>query len=359
MPGAGVAIWTPRRAAIGRRVGGKGRFGSMMLPAMDPQALRDRSRRRAAWLSFVVGFAMLGIKMGAYVATGSTTVLSDALESVVHVAATSFMFFCFHLAALPADANHPYGHGKAEHLSIGFEGGMIMLAALAIVWESVRHLISGGSVPHEIDIGFWLIGSAAAINLLLGAYLLRVGKRTGSALLAADGHHVLSDVWTSVGVLCGIGLMWFVEDEHRRTIIDSTVAIGLAVFIAMVATKLIRRAVGGLLDEVDKRMLGRVVEAINEIREPDWLDVHNLRMRASGDITHIDFHLTVPGDWTIARGHQSEERLEQHILERLGSRGSVLIHFDYPSDAEHQPPREPDGTISPLTLASATRWKPN
>jgi cation diffusion facilitator family transporter len=325
---------------------------------MDADA-RHRSRKRAAVLSFVIGFMMLAIKMGAYLATGSATVLSDALESVVHVAATSFMFFCFRLAALPPDANHPYGHGKAEHLSVGFEGGMILLAALAIVWQAVMNLLSIDHEVKQIDIGFWLILSAAVINLLLGAFLLRVGKRTASVILVADGHHVLSDVWTSIGVLAGIGLMWMVEDPHRRAIIDSTVAIGLACFIVIVATKLIRRAVGGLLDEVDRRMLTRVVEAINEIRDPEWLDVHNLRMRHSGDITHLDFHLTVPGEWTVAHGHEVEERIERHVLERLGTRGSVIIHFDYPRDEAHQPEHTPHGTLTTLTVASATRMKPD
>jgi cation diffusion facilitator family transporter len=326
---------------------------------MDSEARRHRSRRRAAVLSFAIGFAMLAIKMGAYLATGSATVLSDALESVVHVAATSFMFFCFRLASQPPDANHPYGHGKAEPLSVGVEGGMILLAALAIVWQALLNLVQGGHPIQQITIGFWLIASAAVINLLLGAFLLRVGRRTGSAILVADGHHVLSDVWTSGGVLIGIGLMWTVEDEHRRTIIDSSVAIALACFIVITAVKLIRSAVAGLLDEVDRRVVGRVVEAINEIREPQWLDVHNLRLRASGDITHIDFHLTVPGDWTVAHGHEVEERIERHVLDRLGTRGSVIIHFDYPRDEAHQPEHTPHGSLTTLTVASATRMKPD
>jgi cation diffusion facilitator family transporter len=317
----------------------------------------QRHRRRAALTSLLVGFGMLGLKMGAYVITGSAAILTDALESVVHVAATAFMFFCFRLAALPPDANHPYGHGKAEYLSVGFEGGMILLAALAIVWEAVRALLNG-TPPQDVSIGFWMIAAAAVINVLLGTYLLRVGRRTDSKILVGDAYHVLSDVWTSIGVLIGIGAMMYVKDDHLRLLIDSGAAIALALFIVYTASKLIREAVGGLLDEVDNKLLHRVVNAINEIRDQQWIDVHNLRMRASGDLMHIDFHLTVPGDWTIAQGHEAEERLEKHILERMGSRGSVMIHLDYPRPGETPSPMAGGSCAgSPITVAAATRLK--
>lgn len=328
----------------------------MMAPRMDDHRRRHRTRRRAVLISVAVGFAMLAIKMGAYLATGSATILSDALESVVHVFATVFMFVCFRLASLPPDANHPYGHGKAEHLSVGMEGGMILLAALAIIWEASLNLFTGTHRVQQLDIGFWLILSAAVINLLLGSFLLRVGRRTGSNILVADGWHVLSDVWTSLGVLLGLGLMtWVAED--RRTLVDSLVAIALALLIIVTAAKLLRSAIGGLLDEIDRKTLQRVVDAINEIREPTWIDVHALRLRSSGDIAHIDFHLTVPGDWSIAHAHIAEERLERHILDRLGMRGSVMVHLDYPHDGEHRPLPPPPGPPPPLTLAMATRMK--
>lgn len=314
-----------------------------------------RSRRRAALISVGVGFAMLGIKMGAYLATGSAAILSDALESVVHVAATTFMFFCFRLAALPPDENHPYGHGKAEHLSIGFEGGMILLAALAILWQALRNLLGAEHEVQQVGIGFVLILSAAALNLLLGLYLLHVGKVTRSGILIADGRHVLSDVWTSLSVLASLLVMWWVPDPTHRLWIDSGAAILIAGIIIVTAVKLIRHAVAGLLDEVDRAMLERVVAAINEIRQPEWLDIHHLRLRSSGDILHVDFHLTVPGSWTIAQGHEAEEALEEHILHRLGMRGSVFIHFDYPKNHAGEP--TPAGGIPPLplTIDSALR----
>jgi cation diffusion facilitator family transporter len=318
----------------------------------------QRSRSRAAQVSLAVSFAMLAIKMGAYLATASATVLSDALESVVHVAATVFMFVCFKLIQAPPDSSHPYGHGKAEHLSVGFEGGMILLAALAIIWQAIQDLVRPGHELSELDIGAWLIGSAAALNLLLGLYLLHVGKSTRSRILAADGKHVLTDVWTSVGVLISLALMVSTRNAHTRLLLDSGCAVVIASIIIITAAKLIRSAVSGLLDGADPKMLAQVVSAINEIRQPDWIDIHNLRLRSSGDITHIDFHMTVPGAWTVAHGHGVEETIERHLLDRLGTRGSVMIHFDYPhQDGSTDVTPPPQAIPSEVTVATATRIK--
>jgi cation diffusion facilitator family transporter len=315
-------------------------------------------RHRAALLSLLIGLLMLALKMGAYLLTGSATILSDALESVVHVAAVGFMFWCFRFASAPPDAEHPYGHGKAEYLSIGFEGGAIVLAAAAIVWEAVASLVTGKE-PQKIDLGFVLIVVAALINLILGWWLVRVGKRTNSALLIADGHHVLSDVWTSVGVVIGVGILWLMPPGPERGYVDSGIAIALALFILVVGSKLVRQAVRGLLDEVDPHAVERVVAAINEIRDPAWRDVHNLRLRRSGDFTYVDFHLVVPSLWSVAAAHAAVERLEAHILAALSAKGAVMIHLDHPhSDPTvgMDPPPDPAAT-TPFTIEQATRFK--
>ena len=303
---------------------------------MDAPAPFSAVRRRAATISLAVGVLMLVIKMGAYLATGSATVLSDALESVVHVVATGFMFWCFQLSMTPPDADHPYGHGRAEPLSVGFEGGMVAVAGLAIAWEAIHGLWTG-EAPGELGIGLWLIAAAAVINLVLGWYLVRVGRTTGSSLLVADGQHVLADVWTSLGVLAGVGVMCLVSDQRLRSWIDGGVALLLAGFIVWTASKLIREAIAALLDEADPELLKRILAAIDEIRDPRWVDVHQLRCRTAGDQVFVDFHLTVPGEWTVREGHEAVERLEQHLLAKLGRSGSVLIHLDYPHGDEHRP----------------------
>ena len=333
----------------------------------------QRQRYRAALLSLLTGLVMLGLKMGAYLLTGSATVLSDALESVVHVAAVGFMFWCFRFSSAPPDAEHPYGHGKAESLSIGFEGGAIVLAAAAIVWGAVSSLIVGNQ-PQQLDLGLGLIVIAAVINLFLGTWLLRVGRRTKSAILVADGQHVLSDVWTSLGVIFGVGLIWLLpEHSPWRAWLDSGIAILLALFILWVGWRLVRQAMRGLLDEVDPQVVERVVSAINQIRDPAWHDVHNLRLRVSGDFTYVDFHLVVPSLWSVAAAHAAVEHLEQHILSTLGAKGAVMIHLDHPhqdatigaeKDLEKDLEKDADKSagsstteIAPFSVAQATRFK--
>jgi cation diffusion facilitator family transporter len=328
-------------------------------PAMEPTA-DLRTRQRAAVLSLVTGLLMLVLKMGAYLLTGSTTILSDALESVVHVAAVLFMFLCFRFASAPPDAEHPYGHGKAEYLSIGFEGGTIALAALAILWEAVRGLVVEHA-PSHMDLGIILVVIASLINLALGLYLLRVGRTTRSQILVADGQHVLGDVWTSLGVIAGVVVMLVVPEGRARAWIDGLVAIALAAFILTVGGRLLRQAMRGLLDEVDPAALARVVASINEIRDPAWRDVHNLRLRTSGDFTFVDFHLVVPSLWSVAAAHSAVERLEHHILSSLKAKGAVMIHLDHPhSDPTVGLDRPPSAEeVAPFTVAQASRMKPD
>jgi cation diffusion facilitator family transporter len=310
-----------------------------------------RQRQHAALMSLLAGFGMLFLKVGAWAWTGSAAVMSDALEAVVHVAATGFFFYCFHLAATPPDANHPYGHGKAEHLSVGFEGGMILVAAIAIVVAGIHTMVTG-SVAKDLGLGFGLEIVAMVVNIALSWHLITVGRKTRSAMLVADGQHVLSDVWTTVGVLVAVVSMW-VLPERLCPWIDGGVAIALAGLIVVTAVRLLRSALAGLLDEADHGLLDQVVVAINEIRDPNWLDIHNLRMRDSGDLVYVDFHLTLPSQWTISQGHEAEERLEYHILARLGRRGTVMIHLD------HKPVElpAPGSNREAFSLADVTRIK--
>jgi len=307
---------------------------------------RVRVRLFAARLSAAVGVGMLALKWTAYLLTSSTAILSDALESVVHVGAVLFMWFCTRVAAQPPDDDHPYGHGRIEFFSVAFEGGMVALAGLGICWQAVRVLWFGGQV-EQVGIGLGLTAVAAAINLALGWYLLRTGRRTDSPILIADGHHVLSDVWTSTGVIVGVGLVAVTGWQ----LIDPLCALVLAGYILFTGVRLVRTAASGLMDEADPAALARVVAAINEVREPEWLDVHNLRLRVNGDATYIDFHLELPGDWSVAHAHDTIERLEAHILMRLGRQGAVMIHIDYPKDDT------PTTPIPALTVAEATRVK--
>ena len=318
------------------------------MPVPDPV----RQRIRAARISVVVGIFMLAIKMTAYFQTGSSIILSDALESVVHVGATLFMFWCLRYSLRPPDLDHPYGHGKVEYFSVGFEGGMVALAALAVFWQVGHVLWSGNHTVVGPSTGLALIAVAAVVNLALGLYLLRVGRATGSAILIGDAFHVLSDVWTSAGALLGLGVVWLTG----MALIDSLIALALGAYILWAGLKLVREAIRGLMDQVDPKELARVVEAINEIREPEWLDCHNLRLRSSGDHVYVDFHLVVPADWSVARAHLAIERLERHILAKLKRPGAVLVHLDHPDSGEYRAITAA-GPMD-ITIGSATRGEP-
>lgn len=317
----------------------------------------DRSARRlAATLSMVVGVVMLGLKMGAYLATGSSAILSDALESVVHVVATGLMFFFFHVAEAPPDAEHPYGHGRAEHLSVGIEGGMILLAGIAIGWEAVHALLLGRS-PQQLDLGLALVGLAALINLALGLHLLRVGRRSRSALLLADGQHVLSDVWTSAAVLVGVAVVRLLPAAWAVWI-DGGVALLVALFLAWTAFRLLRQAWGGLMDATDPGLVAKVVEAIEAAREPGWLEVHNLRLRSAGESVYIDFHLTVPAGWNIVQAHTASDRIEEAVLSGLDRPGTVMVHLDYPHRPGEKDPLPDEAVrVERITPADAIRWR--
>jgi divalent metal cation (Fe/Co/Zn/Cd) transporter len=166
-------------------------------------------------------------------------------------------------------------------------------------------------------------------------------------------------VWTSVGVVIGVGILWILPPSPLRVWVDSGVAIILALVILYVGGRLVRQAMAGLLDELDPHAVERVVDAINEIRDPAWRDVHNLRLRQSGDLTYVDFHLVVPSLWSVAAAHAAVEKLEFHILKRLGTKGAVMIHLDHPhhdstSDMDTQ---SPASEVLPFTVAEATRFK--
>jgi cation diffusion facilitator family transporter len=282
-----------------------------------------RSQRRAALLSLAVGFAMLAMKTGAYFITHSAAIFSDALESIVHVAATAMALYSVILSSRPADKSHPYGHGKIEFFSAGIEGGLIVVAAIAIIYEAVRGLVFGRELA-QLDIGMALTLAAAVINLALGWFLIRRGKQTNSLTLVADGKHVLTDSWTSFGVVAGLFLVTFTGIE----ILDPLLAIAVALNILFSGYQLMRVSIGGLMDESDTATLHRVAATIAERRTPEWITVHHLRVLRSGQMLHVDFHITIPFYWTVERAHEFEHTIGETIALPFDHRAKVLVHLD-------------------------------
>lgn len=280
-------------------------------------------RKQAALISLSVGLGMLVLKITAYFLTHSAAILSDAIESVVHIAATSMAFYSVLLSARPADASHPYGHGKVEFFSAGIEGALIAVAGIAIIVEAVRGMIQGRELT-ELNTGILLTFVASVVNLILGWFLIRRGKATNSLTLVADGKHVLTDSWTSFGVVAGLGLVELTGFE----ILDPLIAIAVAVNILVSGYKLVRLSIGGLMDESDLTTLERVGEIINTKRTHEWINVHNLRVMRSGQLHHIDFHLTIPFYWSVQKAHAFQEEIALAIITNLNDQAQVLIHLD-------------------------------
>jgi cation diffusion facilitator family transporter len=214
-------------------------------------------RKRAALISLGIGGGMLIMKMSAYFLTHSSAILSDALESVVHVAATGMALYSVLLSARPADKSHPYGHGKIEFFSAGFEGAMIVLAAIAIIYQAGCQIIVGPELT-KLDVGIGFTVAASVINLVLGTFLIRTGKRTNSLTLVADGKHVLTDSYTSFGVVIGLGLVLLTGWE----VVDPLMAIAVALNILVSGYRLLRISVGGLMDEAHPETLEKILSVV-------------------------------------------------------------------------------------------------
>jgi len=285
-----------------------------------------RIKKKAAYLSLFVGIGMFLSKMGAYLITGSSAIFSDAAESVVHVMATSIALYSIILSEKPPDESHLYGHGKIEYFSAGIEGFLIILAAFTIIYSSVSDIISGYQ-PSKLNVGSAIIGVAGLVNLFLGFYLIKKGKSTNSLALVADGKHVLTDSYTSIGVFIGLILV-MVTDFY---ILDPIIAIFVAINILVTGYSLIRESIGGLMNETDKEVLDDIVKLLASLRKDHWIDIHNLRYWKSADRIFVDFHLSLPFFFNIKQAHYEGEFIEEE-LQKSYSNSQVNVHLDYCAD---------------------------
>jgi cation diffusion facilitator family transporter len=292
---------------------------------VDPTAPTHRSveRLRAIFWSLLFGALLLAVKFAAYALTGSNAVLSDAFESIVNVTAAGFALYTIWIAAHPADASHPYGHGKAEAFSAGFEGGLILLAGGAILWGAVPALWVPTPLAH-LDAGLLLIAGAGGVNLVLGSILVRTGRETGSVALEADGQHLLSDSVTTAGVLIGLGIVRFTGWLW----VDPVVAIVVALHLLRVGAGLVQQAVANLMDQADPAILESIASALAGARRPGWIEVHNLRSWRTGNFHHVDFHLTLPRFWDLEQAHQAGDSVSAAVQAALAGSADVIVHLD-------------------------------
>jgi cation diffusion facilitator family transporter len=274
------------------------------------------------WVAFI-SVILLIVKFGAYYLTHSVAVLTDALESIVNVSAGFIGLYSLWISAKPRDRDHPYGHGKAEFLSAAIEGTMISSAGAIILYKAVQHIIS--PVPlHEIDTGIFLIGITAIVNFMVGMICLRTGRKNNSAALIASGHHLLSDTWSTVGIIAGLALLYFTNIFW----IDSAVAMFFGFYIIYTGYKILRSSIAGIMDEADTEILNKMVRVLNANRRENWIDLHNLRVIKYGSVLHLDCHLTVPWYQNVIEAHQEIEALAILIRKEFGESLELFVHND-------------------------------
>jgi cation diffusion facilitator family transporter len=280
------------------------------------------SLTRYAWLSVATALATMALKGVAAWLTGSLGLLSDALESFVNLGAALVALYTLGIATRQPDAEHPFGYSKAEYFSSAVEGGLILLAALAIVATAIPRLVEPQPI-QRFDVGIFISLLAAALNLGTALVLLRAGKRNDSIALEADAHHLLTDVWTSIGVVVGVGATvltgWLA--------LDPLIAIAVAVHIVRTGAGVMRRSVLGLMDRaLPETDLDRI-RAILEPYRVDGLDYHALRTRRAGRLRLVEMHLLVPGEMTVREGHRIADEVEDKIRAELPG-SAVLTHLE-------------------------------
>ena len=290
---------------------------------MDSALPNQNARIRVALLSITVGCLVLGLKYFAFHVSQSAALKSDAIENVVNVVAAVFALGAIIFADKPADREHPYGHGKIEHFSAAFEGGMISLAAVLIGYEAIRAMVDG--IPlKNLTLGLAINFGAGVVNGLLGLFLIWQGKRQQSHALVADGHHVFSDFYVTIGLGAGLLLV----KATGLTWLDPVMALAVCAVLAVTGFKLVRSSSAALLDAEDPDMVQHLVEVINRVRPKEIVAIHELRTLRSGRYIHVDIHMVIPEFYGIGQGHELADQFGKAVLAEGGIEGELHTHVD-------------------------------
>lgn len=289
-----------------------------------PAAVDVRAQRFAIRLSLAIGVLMFLGKTFAYLITGSAAILSDAAESVVHVAAVSFAAYSLYTSLKPADEDHPYGHEKISYFSAGFEGAMIVIAAFYIIFEAVRKWVTGLKLEN-LGEGTLIVAGAALLNGVLGGYLVWQGRRQRSLILEANGKHVLTDCYTSIGVIVGLCLTLLTGWLP----FDPILAIMVAINILWSGGKLMREAFGGLMDKRDREIDAALQKVLETVAPEHVVGYHGLRHRRMGNSVYVDVHLLFQPGELLRDAHEAATRLESRIEEALRPQvATVITHLE-------------------------------
>ncbi|HOP62367.1 MAG TPA: cation diffusion facilitator family transporter [Spirochaetota bacterium] len=288
----------------------------------------NHSPVKYVWMSIAASVATIFLKGGAYFLTGSVGLFSDALESFINLAAAVMALICITIAVSPPDREHPFGHNKAEYFSSVLEGTLILIAAVAIGVTAIERIINPGEL-RELGTGLVISAFASSINFFTSLVLMRAGKKYNSITLEADAHHLMTDVWTTAGVIAGL----FLVKITGWLILDPVIAILVALNIVFTGVKLIKRSVSGLMDEaLPEEELDRI-KMILDRYEGEGLSYHSLYTRKAASKKFIFLHLLVPGNWHIKRGHEVTKRIEGEIG-AVFSDADVFIHLEPLNDPD-------------------------
>jgi cation diffusion facilitator family transporter len=274
-------------------------------------------------LVLTTSIALFCIKLIAWYITDSVAVYTDALESIVNVFSGAFGLYSLFLAAQPRDENHPYGHGKVEFISAAVEGTLIGVAGILIIIEAVDSLFHPGKIGH-LDTGIWLIALSALVNLAVGWFTFKNGKKSNSLALVASGKHLMTDTISTVGIVIGLvivkisGLIW----------VDALTAVIFAFIILYTSYKILRASVAGIMDEADQEILQNLVILFNQNRKPGWIDMHNLRVIRYGSVLHLDFHITLPWYLNVDEAHKFIDEIDALVKTEFGDTVEMFVHVD-------------------------------
>lgn len=282
-----------------------------------------KSQKQIILLSLITSIVLMIAKFIAYYLTQSNAILTDALESIVNVMATSFALYSIYLAAIPKDENHPYGHGKVEFFSAFVEGGLVFIAGIAIVGKAGYNLFYPAEI-HSILDGMGILALTGIVNFVLGRYLIRKSKHYHSITLFADGKHLQTDAYSTLGILVGLALFYIT----KIVLIDTLLSLAIGLFVLYNGYKLLRKSIGGLMDESDVEMVKKVVKVLQNNRRDAWIDVHNLRIQRYGNELHIDCHLTMPSYYSLVQVHDEVSDIDRLVNEEANIKTELFIHVD-------------------------------
>ena len=270
-----------------------------------------------------IGILLFIMKVVAWYLTSSVAILTDALESTVNVVAGLIGVYSLYVSAKPKDQDHPYGHGKAEFISAAVEGTLITIAGLIIIYEAIDGFVH----PHviqKLDYGIILVALTGIINYIAGYICIKTGKKNSSLALVASGRHLQTDTYSTIGIIIGLVLLYFL----KLWWIDSVVAIFFAFFIMFTGYKIIRSSVSGIMDEADATLIHQLVTMLNDNRRENWIDLHNLRIIKYGGTLHIDCHLTIPWYLNINEANNEIDILSDIVQKEFSESMELFVHSD-------------------------------